>query len=349
MKLTQLKLENFRNYSKTEVAINSDLVLILGPNAAGKTNLLEGIYYLSELCSFRSPDQLLVKSPESHFRLACSTSDKAYEVIVQTNPVLKRLFKTDGQKVKRRFWKSFTNVLFLPSDLNLFSLGPAPRRKYLDDTLSQMKKDYVADLISLDHVLTQRKNLLQQIFEGRAKKEELAFWNEQLIALTQRIGKARQEFLDFLNENLAKVYSKLTNFTSGFAINYKTAATANLASELDLHYSAELRLGQNLVGPHREDFSIEKDGLLNIHNSSRGELRAQILAIKLLQAQYLDGHNMPPIILLDDVFSELDEERRSQLIENLSGHQIFITTTEEHHLPEMRGAQVLKIENGEIV
>ena len=124
---------------------------------------------------------------------------------------------------------------------------------------------------------------------------------------------------------------------------------AELSAGLKSHEQAEIRSGQNLIGPHRDDFELQKDEQTSLFNSSRGELRAQILALKLLQADFLDQSNKKPIILLDDVFSELDETRRTRLIENLKGHQIFITSTEEHHLPKLaKDALILKVENNEI-
>ncbi|MBI4049201.1 MAG: DNA replication and repair protein RecF [Candidatus Doudnabacteria bacterium] len=349
MRLTSISLENFRNYKQISVDISSDLVLILGANASGKTNFLESIYFLSLLKSFRSPDQFLVKSGENYFRIEVKAGmAETFEVVVQTEPILKRAFKLDGQRIKRGLWKSFATVLFVPQDLNLFSFGPAPRRRYLDDTLSQISKNYSADLASLDHVLLQRKKLLEKIFANQARKEELAFWDEQLMTLTMSIGSERKGFLDFLNSRVNEAYKNLTGFQMDLQIEYKTYADSQLTARLREYQEAEIRLGQNLVGPHREDFLVKKQGQLNVYNSSRGELRAQILAIKLLQAEYLDQHDQPPVILLDDVFSELDEERRIKLLAHLSGHQIFITTTEEHHLPEIKNAQIFTVKDGKI-
>jgi DNA replication and repair protein RecF len=119
--------------------------------------------------------------------------------------------------------------------------------------------------------------------------------------------------------------------------------------KLDQYRLGEIRSGQNLYGPHRDDFIIEKNDQENIYNSSRGELRAQVLALKLLQARFLDQHKLQTVILLDDVFSELDETRRSKLIQSLFGHQIFITTTEEHHLPKFSGnTKILHVINNQL-
>ena len=260
-------------------------------------------------------------------------------------------FKINNQKVSRTLWKSFSTVLFVPSDLNLFVLGPAPRRKFLDDTLCQISKEYSADLMMLESVLKQRASLLEKIYNKEARASELEIWDEQLAELSVRIDHQRLAFIDFLQKGFTVTCHTLTGFGSDFQIDYKPAAQDKnefLSHLLNLR-EAEIRTAQNLVGPHREDFTITKDGQLNIYNSSRGEQRSQILALKFLQAEFLYLHHLPPVILLDDVFSELDETRRSKLVENLGRFQIFIASTEEHHLPKLKqNAQILKVEDDTI-
>jgi DNA replication and repair protein RecF len=352
MKLQKIVLENFRNYKKIEISLNSDLVLILGDNAAGKTNFLESIYFLSRLKSFRAPDNLLVKYQEDFFGLQGMTENTKLEAIVQINPAVKRQYKINDQKTKRGLWQSFLTVLFVPNDLNLFSLGPILRRKYLDETLAQIDQAYSLDLESLDHILKQKAALLEQIFQGQADSTQLDLWNQELSPVAIRITEKRQRFVDFLNEKLTQKVSELTGFNSSFKFLYKrifAQTEQELLESLKSHEQAEIRSGKTLIGPHRDDFELQKDEQINLYNSSRGELRAQILALKLLQAEYLSQTGKKPIILLDDVFSELDETRRTKLIENLQGHQIFITSTEEHHLPKLaKDAQILKVADNQI-
>src|SRR5687767_4514221 len=179
MRVSEIKLKNFRNYKKAEVETNSNLVLILGDNTAGKTNFLESIYFLSCLKSFRAPDNLLVKNGEDHFAISGKFGEEKLEAIVQVIPSLKRGFKINDQKTKRSLWRPFSTVLFVPSDLNLFSLGPNYRRKFLDEILSQKSQEYNAALTSLDHVLKQKAALLEQLNQGLGDRSELEFWNEQ--------------------------------------------------------------------------------------------------------------------------------------------------------------------------
>jgi DNA replication and repair protein RecF len=194
--------------------------------------------------------------------------------------------------------------------------------------------------------------LFDQIFQGKARRDELEVWNLELARVSVNIEKQRRKFVEFLNNDIQTVYAHLSDFSSKLKLIYKGAQAESqeeFLENLKKYNDAEIRSGQNLYGPHRDDFTIEKDDKENTYNSSRGELRSQILALKLLQARYLDQHNLQTTILLDDVFSELDETRRSKLISSLSGHQIFITTTEEHHLPTFFGnIKVLNVEDNEI-
>jgi DNA replication and repair protein RecF len=211
---------------------------------------------------------------------------------------------------------------------------------------------YALDLVTLEHVLKQKIALFGQIMEGRSNKFELEVWNQELARVSVNIARHRKEFIEFLNNNLNETYINLSEFTSVVKIVYKgveAQTPEEFLEKLKRYEDAEIRSGQNLYGPHRDDFVIEKDGKENIYNSSRGELRSQILALKLLQAKYLDQHKLHTIVLLDDVFSELDETRRSRLIKSLSGHQIFITSTEEHHLPAFGGdIKILNVEHDQI-
>lgn len=350
--LEEVFLTNFRNYKQAEVNTKADLVLILGANASGKTNFLESVYYLSRLKSFRAPDNLLVKSQEDYFKIGANFENKNLEIINQIQPKVARQYKIDDQKTKKLDWKIFSTVLFVPQDLNIFDLGPSLRRKFLNQTLSQISFEYGLDIVSLEHVLKQRSALFERINQRLAQKQELEIWNQELARISVEIYKQRRAFIEFINTDLDNVYAQISDFSSNLRANFKgiDAQTPDeFLAKLGKYQDAEIRSGQNLYGPHRDDFIIEKDGKENIYNSSRGELRSQILSLKLLQARYLDLHKQKTIILLDDVFSELDETRRRKLILNLSGHQIFITTTEEHHLPKFEGdTKVLHVQNDQI-
>ncbi|MGE5297971.1 MAG: DNA replication/repair protein RecF [Acidobacteriaceae bacterium] len=354
MKIQNLSLTNFRNYAKAEVTINSDLVLILGPNASGKTNFLESIYYLSNLKSFRAPDNSLVNFDQDFLNVEAGTNKpESLEVVVQKTPAVRKAFKINGQKVKKIAWNAFQTVLFDPTDLNLFSSGPSERRRFLNEVLSAKDSVYALDLSSLDHILKQRAALLYRIQEGSAKEFELEFWDDQLAEVSLRIGAARRGLIDFLNDRFNAVFRKLSHFEDKYLVVYKGleegATKDSIRKRILDHRQAEIATGTNLIGPHREDFSVLKEGISNIHSSSRGELREQVIAIKLLQANYLSVGEDRPIMLMDDVFSELDGERQRLLLENLGDYQVFITSTDPALKDQVAGkGQVLEVENGKL-
>ncbi len=354
MRLKSVYLENYRNYKRLEVDTDNDLVVIVGNNASGKTNFIEGIYFLAYLKSFRAPDNLLVNTQEDYFKIVGFADEKKLEAVVQVNPVLRRGYKIDDQKVKRLHWRTFKAVLFIPNDLNLFILGPSARRKYLDETLGQFDPAYAADISGLEHVLKQRAALLKSILSGEAARDQLDFWDIQLAEISVRLSHVRRDFLTYMDDRFTEMYDKLTGIPARFKVEYKGIPEEFdqdlFLSRLREYQDAEVRSTQNLFGPHRDDFSIYKDGELNIYNSSRGELRAQILAMKLLQASYLTIGEEKPLILLDDVFSELDETRRERLLNSLEGHQIFITTTDAYSTEKITPhARIFRTEENQLV
>lgn len=347
--LKRLELENFRSYEKIGVDCDSDLVLILGDNAAGKTNLLEAVYYLLTLRSFRSPDALLAKTDTGYFQISGEFSDSVNaQVVVQVTPSLRRKCRLNGQSRVRSEWLFNPVVLFVPSDLNLFFLNPSERRRFLNQVLSQTKPGYESDIAELNRILKQKTALLALIQQGGASSAELDLWNEQLARVSVGVTAARQELVDYLEASFNSMYQQLFGTSRHFSFDYKRIKFSDfdqLLSYLNEHKSAEIASGTNLIGPHRDDLSLVADGTNTIHNSSQGEMRSQILTLKFLESNFLEqktGKN--PTVLLDDVFSELDEIRRGRLMQFFSNNQVFITTTEEHHLPGFnRSCKIIRL------
>jgi DNA replication and repair protein RecF len=332
MHISNLKLTNFRNYKKVNIDFSPDTVFVCGKNASGKTNLIESIYYLSNLHSFRAADPNLINKSEDYFSASSLVGLERFEVVVQKNPVLRRVFKVNDQKVKKIAWTSFPVVLFSPTDLNIFILGPEARRRFLNDILLEKDRAYSLDLNFLEHILKQRKALLQRLFKAEASYDELEFWNKELAIITVRISKARRMLLEHINDRFTGIYRELTGFDTVYEVIYKGLGEgvdeSGFLEKLRSHQDLEIRTQANLFGPHRDDFLIYKDGVMNTLNSSRGELREQVLAMKMVHAHYVSTPNKKPIVLLDDVFSELDEERKARLLSGFLGFQVFITTTE---------------------
>lgn len=350
MRIKNIEIKNFRNYPDLDLKITSDMVIISGPNATGKTNLLESVYFASLFKSFRDDAEFIfLKGTEAaEIRMAVEKLGEEYqlEVFLEYRDKIYANFKINGIKKKRKDAQGFvTVVIFEPSDVDLFDKAPDARRKYLNMVLSQKSLTYLDNLSNYKRIVSQKNKLLADIKAGRGNKDELASWNDQLLDTGTNIILERKMFVNFLNQSIAEVYSAISHFNRPVEVVYETIPgetydeiKASFSEKLANAESKELLLASSLVGPHRDDFALMSEGLLLPPFSSRGEQRSQILALKILELEYLSNGDDKPILLLDDVLSELDDTRRTFLLKYLNGKfQTFITTT---HPLEMAGQHV---------
>lgn len=340
MKVTNIKVKNFRNYPDLDLAINSDMVVLSGPNAVGKTNLLESVYFASLFKSFRDDAEFIFmkgnQAAEVQVNVEQDEEHHTIEVFLEKRDKIYANFKIDGVKKKRREAQGFLNVvIFEPTDVDLFTKPPEARRKYLNMVLSQKTAAYMDDLANYKKVLAQKNRLLQDVKTGVAQADTLTSWNEQLVDLGTAIIRERKRFINYLNQNISEVYTAISRFHRTVEVIYESLegddeAQVKQSFEQALAQVAarEIAAGTALVGPHRDDFYLQSEGLYLAPFSSRGEQRSQILALKILELEYLSRGGDKPVLLLDDVLSELDETRRLFLLKYLQGKfQTFITTT----------------------
>lgn len=351
MQIKQINLKNFRNYPDLDLAITSEMVILSGPNAVGKTNLLESIYFGSLFKSFRNDaDFIFLKATnDSKIRIDFETNageHHSLEIFLEKRERIFANFKINGVKKKRKEAQGFLKVvIFEPSDVDLFTKPPEARRKYFNMVLSQKHADYLDLLGSYKKAMTQKNRFLQDLKQGVGNVVELDTWNEQIAHYGSKIIWYRKQFVNFLNQNLSEVYTNISKFQRTVELVYETIPGEteeeiynSFLSKLDEMRSRELGAATCLVGPHRDDFFLQSEGLFLVSFSSRGEQRSQILALKILELEYLTKDGESPILLLDDVLSELDDTRRTFLLKYLQGKfQTFITTT---HPLEMVGQHV---------
>lgn len=350
MKINNIEIKNFRNYPDLNLAITSDMVVLSGPNAVGKTNLLESVYFASLFKSFRDDAEFIfmkgANTAEIRVELERAGENHTLEIFMEMRDRIFANFKIDGVKKKRKEAQGYINVvIFEPTDVDLFTQPPEARRKYLNMVLSQKNPEYLDNLTQYKRVLTQKNKLLQDIRAGNAQADALATWNEQLIDFGSKIIEERKKFINFLNQNISEVYTNISKFHRTVEVVYETLPGETL-EEIQSEFRAaleklatrELAAATSLVGPHRDDFVLQSEGLYLVSFSSRGEQRSQVLALKILELEYLTKEGDTPILLLDDVLSELDDTRRTFLLKYLQGKfQTFITTT---HPLEMVGQHV---------
>lgn len=340
MKVTRLVLKNFRNYPVLDLAVSGEMVILTGPNSVGKTNLIEAVYFASLFKSFREDAEyvFLRGSNSASVSLAVEKMGNFHtlEIFLEQRERIYANFKVDGVKKSRKDAQGFIKVVvFEPRDVDMFGKSPETRRKYFNMVLSQESSEYLDALDNYKKVLANKQKILQDAKAGRGTTEDLASWNDRLAEFGTQIIQERRRFVEFLNNRLAEVYSGITGFHRPVEVTYETLP-GNTAEETLVAFkekltslqARELASGQSLVGPHRDDFRLHSEGVYLAPFSSRGELRSQVLALKILELEFLSKGGDKPVLLLDDVMSELDENRRTYLLKYLQGRfQTFITTT----------------------
>jgi len=334
--ITDLRLQNFRSYKDESFELSPGVNIVVGPNASGKTNLLEAVLVLARGSSYRAADQELVRFNQPWARLDGHTEDSAtrtVKVVAEAGGKTNKNFEMYGKAFKRlSLAHSLPVVLFEPNHLQLFVGGPERRRDYLDDLLEQTTPGYATIRRQYRRALAQRNSLLKQA--GRASETQFFPWNIRLSQLAGQIARARSELVDGLNSELGSLYKKLSKSRAKVAASYEGRwAPAHYEShflkKLESSLHDDQARGFTSTGPHREDLAVLFDGHAAQAAASRGEVRTVVLALKILELKLLEqARDTTPLLLLDDVFSELDGARRHALTDYLAPYQTFITTTD---------------------
>lgn len=327
MIIKSIKLTNFRNHSEYFLECNDETTLIIGANGYGKTSVLEAIYILTRGKSFRATDKDIIKRGTPFYRIELSYSDGKNSIA--TYDQHSKQFVTNDQKTKRLPAKSkYPIVLFLPSDLNLISHSPSRRRDYFDRVFSEFSENYHRALLKYNKALKQRNQLLK----GEAVSPEMVFsWNLMLARYGAELYNYRSQFIDEINQDYPDLYYSITNSPDAVSIEYKTeiksASADSYLANLERDFQKDTYLGHTSFGVHRDDYIFTFNQEIADGSASRGESRSMILALKFIEASLIEQKtNLKPVILLDDVFSELDEIHRESLVKNFKDHQIIITS-----------------------
>ncbi len=329
--LKRLHLSHFRSYSSLELELSEQVLLILGPNATGKTNILEAMYVAATGRSFRGVDDELVQHGAPGFRIDATHSDEVMTVTYQASPKKKTLQRDAVRLSRATLLGRHPVVLFEPNDLLLLSGPPDRRRRYLDLILAQTDSQYRRELQLYKRLLRQRNALL-----WRNRRDAMSGLDDQLFILetqmsepAEAISRARIEFIQRLTGLVNELVGRISERSHSLAIHF-TEKSSDILARYQARRERDIALGTTSVGPHREDWMIEFDGHPLTATASRGEVRTTLLALKLAELEYLRTHTEgdAPILLLDDVFSELDEARRRALIRELESVQTIITSTD---------------------
>jgi DNA replication and repair protein RecF len=332
--IANLRLQNFRSYKDETFEFSPAVNIVVGPNASGKTNLLEAVLVLAKGSSYRAKDTELVAFEKSWARIDALVDDEDTRVIRLVNePVASKSYELGGKPFKRlSLAHSLPVVLFEPNNLQLLHGSPDGRRNYLDELLEQQVVNYGAARRNYRRILAQRNALLK-----RAKKptnEELFPWNLRLSEFGAHITRQRLQLAQAMNERLNEKYQEIASRKTKTELLYDAqfpvgSYESQMLKKLEGNVAVDCLRGFTTAGPHREDFRVLFDGREAAETASRGETRTLVLALKTIELELLEeSRGMQPLLLLDDVFSELDGARRHALTDHLKRYQTFITTTD---------------------
>ncbi len=329
MIIKSIRLKNFRNHSDYQLDCKNDTSLILGENGCGKTSVLEAIYILTSGKSFRATDSEILKRGQDFYRIEIEFFNGQKNVATYDGKIKNFII---ADKKTRRLPKNqkYPVILFLPSDLNLISHSPGRRRDYFDLFFSQLNEKYSSSLLKYKKSLKQRNELLKK---ESIDKESIFAWDILLAKYGSELSFLRQDYINEINQHFTKTYRSIADNEDEIKIDYQTEV-ANFNQDqylkkLTENYQKDLYLGYTSFGIHRDDYIFKFNNQLANGSASRGESRSIILALKFIEANLINEKlNKKPIILLDDVFSELDETRRKCLVENFKNNQVIITSVE---------------------
>lgn len=341
MEIVSLSLVNWRNFDKKRIEFDKKLTVIVGANGSGKSNLLESIALLSGIRPAKVETDLdLIKFGRGEAKIIGDVLSDAKTkltvnfLVTEFGRVAKTFYVNSFKKRLYDFVEIFAVVLFEPADLDLVSGSPSLRRHHIDRYLSSLDIDYYRNITSYNKIIVRRNRILQRIADGEAKPIELNFWDDRLLSHSKYISKKRVDFFEFLNfvnvnEGRKEPISEISN------INWDYKPSVLSEDKLKTNRDRDIAAGVTLSGPHRDDFRFKaKDKDLE-YFGSRGEQRMAVLALKLAELEYFRVvHGFRPVLILDDIFSELDWEHRGTVLSVIGNQQTIITAAEEESIPK---------------
>ncbi|MBQ2715400.1 MAG: DNA replication/repair protein RecF [Clostridia bacterium] len=365
MKVKKICAEDFRNIERAEVEFSDGINLLFGANAQGKTNLLEAICYFSLGKSFRgAKDAEFIAFDKRTAKLSLDFEDKVRErnLTIDFSKDHARHIEQNGMKISRmsEIIGLFRAVIFCPEHLNIIKEGPSMRRFYLDVAISQLRPLYLRSLQRYNHILMQRNKLIKNAERDRKSFDAtIEFWSAQLAAEAANITKQRLRYIEAAERELKICFDEMTGgretpsleYDHSFKIKPEEAADAKRAqeiffSQLMSSHDREIYAGATLWGIHKDDLIIRLDGKNARNFASQGQQRSLALGLKLSEAAISASNTgESPVLLLDDVFSELDAERRSYLCERMKRGQVIMTACSDVDL-QNEHVNVIRVENG---
>lgn len=357
MHITKLALRDFRNFEALTLEdLNPGINVFAGRNAMGKTNLLEAVNYLSCARSFRgAPDAKLIRDGQAFAGIFAQYAADSHRGKIEIGILGegKRSVRLNGLPVRKisELMGALNSIVFAPEDLRIIKEAPSLRRRMMDMELCKISPGYYRSLQSYSLALKSKNKLLKN---PRADAGVLSAYSEQMAAYGEQMIEERAAFVEQLNACTARFYHNLQGVSEGIEIRYKCSAEVenareSLLAKMQANAAREREMGVCLTGPHRENLEILINGRDSKIYASQGQQRTAMLAIRLASLEVAQAQTgEAPVLLLDDVFSELDRRRRESLMEIVSGNQVFITCTDMEGMKEFAGASYFSVEEATV-
>lgn len=357
MKINSLKLKNFRNYDFLDLEFDQATNIFYGDNAQGKTNILESLYLVGTTKSHRGTkdrDMIEFGQDEAHIETVIEKKGINYQIdmhLKKNSPKGIAINKMPIRKASELF--GIVNIVFFsPEDLNIIKNGPAERRRFIDLELSQLDKVYLSNLANYNRIVNQRNHLLKEIGFQSGVMETLEIWEMQLVDYGNKIIERRQKFVEEMNEIISNIHKKLTGDREHLQLIYEPSnGNLSLEKALEKNRERDMRIKSTSVGPHRDDICFMVGDLDIRKFGSQGQQRTAALSLKLSEIELVKrAINDTPILLLDDVLSELDKHRQNYLLDSINDIQTLITCTGVDDFVNHRFSinKVFHVQNGQV-
>ena len=360
MQIKNIKLDNFRNYKQLNITLASGLNIFIGNNAQGKTNLLESIYYCSIGKSTKtSKDKELIKWGETKSKVKVEVEREFYtnNIEIITCEKEKKTIKINEIPIKRigELMGELTVIFFSPDEIRLIKDAPQDRRRFMDIDISQISRNYFYLLCRYDKILNQRNKLLKFTKDFEALKDAISIWDEQLSDIASKIIFWRINFINIISKPAYDIHKFITNGKEELKVTYQGITGSSeqeikekIQKALIQNIQKDYELGYTTIGPHRVDLKVVINNIDIRSFGSQGQQRLATLSLKLAELDlFKQERGEMPILLLDDVLSELDETRQQNLLKIIKNVQTIITCTKyDYELKE--NDKIFRIENGSI-
>ena len=357
MIIKRLELADYRNYESLHLQFDKGTNILYGDNAQGKTNILEAIYVAATTKSHKgSKDNEIINfdKEEAHIRTYLEKDEIETRVDMHLRKSKSKGIAIDGQKIKKAAdLLGLCNVVFFsPEDLNIIKNGPAERRRFVDMELCQLDSFYLYNLNHYNKIVNQRNKLLKDMYMNPDLKDTLTIWDSQLVSFGSKIIERRKVFAEQLNEIILGIHKKLSGGKEEIVVFYNPdVSIEDFEAKLKVNQERDIKLKQTTIGPHRDDFSF-MIGKLDIRRfGSQGQQRTAALSLKLSEIELLKKiAKDSPILLLDDVLSELDSNRQNYLLNSIGDIQTIITCTglEEFVNNRFEINKIYKVSDGKV-